>query len=95
MRHFQDSVEVEGGENMDGRQSVMTIREYGRVHIRLRELLEKRSMKRNELARAAGTRFEVVDKWYQDNVEKLDTDVLARFCFVLECRVEDLIQYEP
>ena len=95
MRHFQDSVEVEGGENMDGRQSVMTIREYGRVHIRLRELLEKRGMKRNELARAAGTRFEVVDKWYQDNVEKLDIDVLARFCFVLECRVEDLIQYEP
>ena len=80
---------------MDGCQKVMTMREYGQVHIRLRELLEQRGMKRNELAKAAGTRFEVVNKWYQGDVEKLDTDVLARFCFVLGCRVEDLIQYEP
>ena len=80
---------------MDGCQKVMTMREYGQVHIRLRELLEQRGMKRNELAKAAGTRFEVVNKWYQGHVEKLDTDVLARFCFVLGCRVEDLIQYEP
>ena len=80
---------------MDGCQKIMTMREYGQVHIRLRELLEQRGMKRNELAKAAGTRFEVVNKWYQGHVEKLDTDVLARFCFVLGCRVEDLIQYEP
>lgn len=79
---------------MEKPHSVMTVREYGRVHIRLRELLEQRRMKRNELARAAGTRFEVVDKWYQGSVEKLDLDVLARFCFVLECRVEDILQYE-
>ena len=80
---------------MEDRQSILSVRAYGRVHIRLRELLDKRNIKRNELARAAGTRFEVVDKWYRGNVEKLDTDVLARFCFVLGCRVEDILQYEP
>ena len=51
-------------------------------------------MTRNELARAANTRFEVVDKWYRGSVEKIDADVLARFCFVLGCQVEDVIQYE-
>ena len=78
---------------MEGNQSVMTMREYGKVHIRLRELLEQRKMNRNALARAANTRFEVVDKWFRDDVEKIDADVLARFCFVLGCRVEDLLEY--
>lgn len=77
------------GEN----QSVMAMREYGKIHIHLRELLEQKNMKRNELARAANTRFEVVDKWFRDDVEKLDTDVLARFCFVLGCRVEEILEY--
>jgi DNA-binding Xre family transcriptional regulator len=78
---------------MEENQSIMTMREYGEIHIRLRELLEQRNMKRNELARAANTRFEVVDKWYQDRVEKIDLDVLARFCFVLGCGIEDILEY--
>ena len=74
--------------------TVLTAREYGKVHIRLRKLMDARDMTRNELARAANTRFEVVDKWYRGSVEKIDADVLARFCFVLGCQVEDVIQYE-
>ena len=73
----------------------MTMREYGQIHIRLRALLEERNMSRNALARAANTRFEVVDKWFRDDVEKIDADVLARFCFVLGCRIEDLLEYQP
>lgn len=39
------------------------------------------------------TRFEIVNKWYTGEVERIDSDVLARFCFVLNCKVEDLIEY--
>lgn len=79
---------------MKENQSVMAMRQYGKVHIRLREILEQKNIKRNELARAANTRFEVVDKWFRDDVEKIDADVLARFCFVLGCRIEDLLEYQ-
>ena len=79
---------------MKENQSIMAMRQYGKVHIRLREILEQKNIKRNELARAANTRFEVVDKWFRDDVEKIDADVLARFCFVLGCRIEDLLEYQ-
>ena len=79
---------------MKENQSVMAMRQYGKVHIRLREILEQKNIKRNELARAANTRFEVVDKWFRDDVEKIYADVLARFCFVLGCRIEDLLEYQ-
>ena len=51
-------------------------------------------MTRNALARAINTRFEVVDKWYNDQVEKIDADVLARICFVLHCPVEAILEYQ-
>ena len=49
---------------------------------------------RNALARAINARFEVVDRWYEGHVEKIDTDVLARICYVLSCNPEDIISYE-
>ena len=34
------------------------------------------------------------DKWCSDGPERIDADVLARLCYVLECGVGDLITYE-
>ena len=45
------------------------------------------------LARAINARFEVIDKWYNGHVEKIDADILARICFVLECTPGDIIRY--
>lgn len=78
---------------MDNSKSVFTINEYGRINICLREQMEKRKMSRNALAKASNTRFEVINKWYCNNVEKLDLDVLARICYVLECEPSDIIKY--
>ncbi len=79
---------------MDNSKSVITIKEYGRIEICLKDLIESRNMSRNFLAKAANTRFEVIDKWYNNNVEKLDLDVLARICYVLNCSPSDIIKYD-
>lgn len=68
---------------------------YGKVALRLQERLDACGMNRNQLAQRTGTRFEVIDKWCKGQVERLDLDILARICFVLQCRVEDLLVYRP
>lgn len=72
---------------------ILYTREYGSIRLHLRELMDRQGINRNQMARRINTRFEVVDKWYGGNVEKLDLDVLARLCFVLSCRVEDILEY--
>lgn len=71
----------------------MLLKDYGRVELKLKEIMDSRKITRNSLARSINTRFEVVDKWYNGDVEKLDLDILARICFALDCNVSDVVLY--
>lgn len=75
-------------------ESVLTVKDYGKINICLKEMMDKKKIKRNTLAALVGTRFEVIKKWYDGDVEKLDLDVLARVCYVLKCEPADIIRYK-
>lgn len=75
------------------KNKVTTMKEYGAVTVNLKQVMDRCGMNRNTLARSIGTRFEVVDKWYRGEIEKLDLDILARICYVLDCGTEDILSY--
>lgn len=72
---------------------ITTPKDYGEVKLCLKAIMDEKQIKRGTLARCIGTRFEVIDRWYNGNVDKLDMDVLARICCVLKCEVGDLLEY--
>lgn len=76
------------------KKEIYTLNQYGSIEINLRENMDKKNITRNALARAINARFEVIDKWYNGHVEKIDADVLARICYVLECTPADIIIYK-
>lgn len=73
--------------------SVITIKEYGKIEVCLKEIMDNKEINRNTLAKRSNTRFEVIDKWYNNKVEKMDLDVLARICYVLNCSPSDILKY--
>lgn len=75
-------------------QSVLTMKEYGSIQLHVKERMDEKGMTRGALSRLAHIRYEVATKWYLGQVERIDVDVLARICWVLDCKVEDLITYE-
>lgn len=78
---------------MEKSVTIITIRDYGKINVHLKEILDQRGLTRGYLARKSNTRFEVINKWYSNNVEKMDLDVLARICYVLDCSPSDIIKY--
>ena len=52
--------------------------EYGRVRVKLAELLESRGLTRNRLRTLTGVKYEVIDRYFKaEQVEMVDLDFLA------------------
>jgi len=75
--------------------SVLVPQNYGKTVFRFAEVMDSKGINRNQLAKRAGIRFEVADRYYKGNIEKIDVDVLTRICFVLGCDVGDVVVYVP
>ena len=82
---------------MDDYKSIVSYQthEYGSVRVKLKELLDNRGITRNRLRTLTGIKYEVIDRYYKaENVEMVDLDLLAKVCFVLNCSISDLLEYE-
>ena len=76
-------------------RAVLVRADYGHVELKLKEVMDARGITRNQLAKLIDARFEVVGKWYKGEVEKMDLDILARICYALDCRIDELLVYIP
>ena len=72
------------------------VSEYGCITVKLANVMEKRGITRNRLSKLTGSKYDVVDRYYQgENIVMADLDFLARVCYVLDCKIEDLLEYRP
>ena len=70
-------------------------KEYGCIKVKLAGVLERRGITRNRLRTLIGTKYDVIDRYYKGvSVEMADLDFLAKVCYVLDCEVSDLLEYQ-
>lgn len=80
---------------MNDINSIIKIEKYGKVKIKLSGIMNEKGISRNKMRTLMGVKYEVVDRYYKaENVERVDLDFLAKACFVLNCNIEDLLEYE-
>jgi putative transcriptional regulator len=78
---------------MNEYNTIVTLQDYGKIKIKLNEVIQAKRITRNKLATLTNVRFEVIDHLYSGNLERLDLDIMARICFVLECKVSDILEF--
>lgn len=69
--------------------------EYGTIRIKLDELIKKAGISKNKLSHRAEMQRSQINHYCNNDITRLDTDVLARICTVLDCRIEDLLEFIP
>ena len=70
--------------------------QYGSVKVKLAQVLDSRGITRNRLCTLTGVKYVVVDRYYKgESIELVDLAFLAKVCYVLDCKIEDLLEYEP
>lgn len=64
------------------------------ILIKLKELLEKNKISRYKLERYTDLRYERINDYYYSRVKAVKLEELDKFCKVLDCKIEDIIEYK-
>ncbi len=73
----------------------MEDKDYGYIKIKLDELLKKEGISKNKLSHRAKMQRTQINQYCNNDITRLDTAVLARICTVLDCKIEDLLEFVP
>ena len=68
---------------------------HGTIKIKLDELIERSGISKNKLSHRAEMQRTQINNYCKNEITRLDIDVLARICSVLNCKIEDLLEYVP
>lgn len=69
--------------------------EYGNVKVKLADILQEKGITRNRLRTLTGAKYDVINRYYKgENIEMADLDFFAKVCYALDCKIEDLLEYQ-
>ena len=69
--------------------------EYGSIKIKLDDQIKKTGISKNKLSHKAEMQRTQINNYCKNKITRLDTDVLARICSVLDCKIEDILEFVP
>lgn len=65
-----------------------------KIRFKLKEVMEKQHISKNRLCVLTGLRFETVQGYYLGNISRVDLYVLSLLCETLNCKVQDLLEFQ-
>lgn len=83
-----------GNSNNSDIKAIMQELEYGNINIKLDSLLSTRNISTYELSKSSNIRFQTIQNLRNNVSTRIDFNVLAKICYVLNCKVEDIIEYK-
>ena len=73
----------------------LSMENFGTVVIHLDELIKKSGISKNKLCHRAELQRTQLNNYCNNNISRLDIDVLARICTILNCEIGDLLKFVP
>lgn len=68
--------------------------DYGRIKNNLKKIMKEKDISIYNLSRMTNTKYEIVKSYYNDDLYQYSKEILAKFCYVLDCELSEIIIYE-
>lgn len=74
--------------------SIIMYRDYGEIVLDIKGIMKKRKISINQVVKRTGLHHQVVTRYYDGTITRFDRDVLSKLCFVLDCKLDDIMYYK-
>ncbi len=69
--------------------------EYGKIYMNLEKLIEEKGISKTQLSYRSKISHTQINRFCKGDAVRIDFSTIARLCTVLDCKVSDLIIFEP
>ena len=74
--------------------TIYTLKNYGKININLKQIIDSKKISRSKLSNMVALSYDLINRYYNNKVNRVDLDVIARFCYVLNCNISDILVYK-
>ena len=68
--------------------------DFGQVVFKIDQVLEDKKISKNKLEKEAKLQRTQLNSYCNNKVRRIDLQTLAKICYVLDCGIEDIMEYE-
>ena len=68
--------------------------DFGQVVFKIDQVLEEKKISKNKLEKEAKLQRTQLNSYCNNKVRRIDLQTLAKICYVLDCGIEDIMEYE-
>jgi putative transcriptional regulator len=66
---------------------------YGSIELQIGKKMKEKNISCYQMSKLTGLRYEVVKRYYNNSIYRIDLDVLSRMLYILECDISEIMIY--
>ena len=76
-------------------RGIIELKNYGKVEIKLSSIMDKKNISIYQMSKLTSLKHSTVKNYYNKcPLTRVDLDVISKFCYVLNCKIEDILEYK-
>lgn len=68
---------------------------YGRYKVELKNVMEQKQISRTKLSKITQIKYDIINKYYNGRCKQGDLGTITKICYVLQCKIDEILIYEP
>ena len=77
-------------------RGITELKDYGKINIKLSSVMQEKGITIYQMTKLAELKYTTVKSYYTNApITRVDLDVISKFCYVLNCKPEDILEYVP
>ncbi|MDD7305616.1 helix-turn-helix transcriptional regulator [Anaerococcus sp. AGMB09787] len=66
---------------------------FGKIIFKIDQVLEEKNISKNKLEKEANLQRTQLNSYCNNKVKRIDLETIAKICYVLECDINDIVEY--